>query len=560
MIGLGDNKLANIFLEENILTEEQLRSALEIHRESKKSFNEILTELGFVTEKQIIDALGLKLGKPYVKLSEYSFSEKIINILPEYILKKYCVFPIKKDGNVLTIAMNDPLNSYAVDEIKILTGLDIRVMFASKKDIENAIANYYPFADSSKTGIFETKKATSTVEENNETTEGFVEAKTAPVVRLVDTIIEQAIKKGASDIHIEPQEKNLRIRYRIDGMLYEVMDFSKSMLSSISTRIKIIASMDITKKRVPQDGRIQLHFDNNDVDIRVSTLPTINGEKIVLRLLNRSNVLMDIKKLGFNSRQIDRLLDMLKFPYGMILVTGPTGSGKTTTLYSMLNIINRSTDNIVTLEDPIEYSIQGVNQVQINPKGGITFANGLRSILRQDPNIIMVGEIRDYETAEISVRAALTGHLVFSTLHTNSASGTILRLLDMGVEPYLLASCLVGVVSQRLVRKICTKCKQGRKANELEIAYLGVNDSLNIYKGKGCAACGQTGYRGRTAIGEIVRITPTHRELISKRATSQQIDKISRSCNFESLKENGIELVKNGITTIDELKRVIYQE
>ncbi|NLC63160.1 MAG: Flp pilus assembly complex ATPase component TadA, partial [Thermoanaerobacterales bacterium] len=461
MIGLGDNKLANIFLEENILTEEQLRSALEIHRESKKSFNEILTELGFVTEKQIIDALGLKLGKPYVKLSEYSFSEKIINILPEYILKKYCVFPIKKDGNVLTIAMNDPLNSYAVDEIKILTGLDIRVMFASKKDIENAIANYYPFADSSKTGIFETKKATSTVEENNETTEGFVEAKTAPVVRLVDTIIEQAIKKGASDIHIEPQEKNLRIRYRIDGMLYEVMDFSKSMLSSISTRIKIIASMDITKKRVPQDGRIQLHFDNNDVDIRVSTLPTINGEKIVLRLLNRSNVLMDIKKLGFNSRQIDRLLDMLKFPYGMILVTGPTGSGKTTTLYSMLNIINRSTDNIVTLEDPIEYSIQGVNQVQINPKGGITFANGLRSILRQDPNIIMVGEIRDYETAEISVRAALTGHLVFSTLHTNSASGTILRLLDMGVEPYLLASCLVGVVSQRLVRKICTKCKQG---------------------------------------------------------------------------------------------------
>jgi type IV pilus assembly protein PilB len=560
MAKLMRRRLGDILLEECMLTEEQLKKALELQKKSDKRLGEILVEEGFVTEKDIIEVLEFQLGIPHVKLNKFFINPDIIQLLPEFLARKYCAFPIKKDGNFLMVALNDPLNVFAIDDIKMVTGLEIQVAIASKKEIEDAIDRYYSVKDSIKKAILDMKEEIST-DENEKIIEELEEAERAPVVRLVNTLIQQAVKKGASDIHIEPQEKNIRIRYRVDGMLYDVMNSPKSLLPAITTRIKITAGMDITKKRLPQDGRIELNFDEHNVDIRVSTLPTVNGEKIVLRLLNRDSVLLDIEQLGFNSRQMDRFLEMLNYPYGMILVTGPTGSGKTTTLYSMLNLINRPTLNIITLEEPVEYSIPGVNQVQINPKGGITFANGLRSILRQDPNVIMVGEIRDSETADIAIRAALTGHLVFSTLHTNSASGAIVRLLDMGIEPYLLASCLVGVVAQRLVRKICPNCKQAYRADSRETAYLGVdNQNLDLYMGKGCSVCNQTGYRGRTVIGEIVKISQTHREFISQRATSQQIDKISRDYGYKSLKENGIELVKNGITTLDELMRVIYQE
>lgn len=560
MAKLTRRKLGDILLEESMLTEEQLKKVLELQRKTDKRLVQILVEEGYITEKDIIEVLEFQLGIPHVKLNNFLINPDIVQLLPEFLARKYCAFPIKRDGNFLMVALNDPLNVFAVDDIRMVTGLDIQVAIASKKEIEDAIDRYYSVKDSIKNAIPDMKEELN-VDENEKIIKELEVAERAPVVRLVNALIHQAVKKGASDIHIEPQEKNIRIRYRVDGMLYDVMNSPKSLLPAITTRIKITAGMDITKKRLPQDGRIQLNFDEQDVDIRVSTLPTVNGEKIVLRLLNRSSVLLNIEQLGFDSIQVDMLLDMLNYPYGMILVTGPTGSGKTTTLYSMLNLINRPTHNIITLEDPVEYSIAGVNQVQINPNGGITFANGLRSILRQDPNVIMVGEIRDAETADIAIRAALTGHLVFSTLHTNSASGAVIRLLDMGIESYLVASCLVGVIAQRLVRKICPNCKQTYAANSREMAYLGAQEqTLNIFKGKGCSLCNQTGYLGRTVIGEIVKISQTHREIIAKGATSQQIDKISQDHNYKSLKENGIELVKNGITTLDELMRVIYQE
>jgi len=542
--------LEEYLIRENYLTKNDLEKVKGIQLKTDKRLDEVLVEEGFMTESEMTEILATAAGVPSVNLNKLYISPDVIQLVPEYLARKHLALPIKKDGNTLFLALSDPFNILAIDDIKLATNFNIQVVIASKKEIQKAIDTYYKLYDSSKT---------YKIMEMSYEGDGLEAAETAPVIKLVNTIIQQAIKKNASDIHIEPQEKNVRVRYRLDGELVEIMLINKTLHQPILSRIKLMAGMDIAKKRCFQDGSFHLTVDNHIIDIRVSTIPTVNGEKAVLRLLNRNRFLLNLEQLGFNEKQINSIYKMLNIPYGMILVCGPTGSGKTTTLYSMLNYINKPNKNIVTLEDPIEFALPGINQVQINPQVGLTFADGLRAILRQDPNIIMVGEIRDQETANIAIRAALTGHLVFSTLHTNNASGAIVRMLDMGVESYLLASCLVGIIAQRLVRKICPRCKEEYLPSESEKAFLGVNsEKIRLLKGKGCNFCNHTGYSGRTVVGEIVYLHSAHRRLISKRAPLQQLDRVSRKLGYRNIKQNGIDLVYKGITTVEELMALIY--
>lgn len=545
--------LEDYLLQENYLTQTDLEKVKEIQLKTNKRLDEVIIEEGFMTDSEMTEILAINAGVPSVNLNKLYISPDVIQLVPEYLARKHTALPIKKDGNTLFLALSDPFNIFAIDDIKLATTYNIQVVIASRNEIQKAINIYYKLYDNS---------TACKINDNNYKgiDDALEAAEKAPIIKLVNTVIHQAVKKNASDIHIEPQEKNVRIRYRLDGELVQIMLINKALHQPIITRIKIMSGLDITKKRIFQDGSFKLTVDNHIIDIRVSTIPTANGEKAVLRILNRDRFLLNLEQLGFNANQINNIYKMLGFPYGMILVCGPTGSGKTTTLYSMLNFVNKTNKNIVTLEDPIEFALPGINQVQINPKAGITFANGLRAILRQDPNIIMVGEIRDQETANIAIRAALTGHLVFSTLHTNSASGAIVRLLDMGVESYLLASCLVGIISQRLVRKICPQCKEKYVASENEMAFIGFKSKeLRLFKGKGCNSCNQTGYSGRTVIGEIVNIHLAHRQLISKRAPLQEIDKVSRKLGYQNIKQNGIELINKGITTVEELMGLLFR-
>lgn len=545
--------LEEYLLQENYLTQSDLKKAKEIQLKTEKRLDEIIIEEGFMTDSEMAEVLAINAGLPRVNLNKLYISPDVLQLVPEYLARKHTALPVKKDGDTLFLALSDPFNIFAIDDIKLATNYNIQVVVASKKEIQEAIDIHYKFHANSAANII---KDGSIKDFDND----LEAAEKAPIIKLVNTIIQQAVIKNASDIHIEPQEKNVRIRYRLDGELVQIMLINKALLQPILTRIKIMSGLDITKKKFFQDGSFKLTIGSHIVDFRVSTIPTANGEKAVLRILNRDKFLLSIEQLGFNENQIKSIYQMLNLPYGIILVCGPTGSGKTTTLYSMLNFLNKPNKNIVTLEDPIEFALPGINQVQINPKTGITFADGLRAILRQDPNIIMVGEIRDKETANIAIRAALTGHLVLSTLHTNNASGAIIRLLDMGVESYLLASCLVGIISQRLVRKICNKCKEKYAASESEKTFLRFKgEELILYKGKGCNLCNYTGYNGRTVIGEILNVHSAHRQLISKRASSQEIDRVSRKLGYKNLKQNGIELIKKGITTTEELMGLIFK-
>ena len=545
--------LEDYLLQGNYLTQADLKKAKEIQLKTDKRLDEIIIEEGFMTDSELTEILAIITSLPRVNLNKLYISPDVVQLVPEYLARKHTVLPIKKDGNTLFVALSNPFNIFAIDDIKLATNYNIQVVIASRKEIQKAIDLHYKFHSNSAASII---KDDNQRDIDNE----FEVAEKAPIIKLVNTIIQQAVIKNASDIHIEPDEKNVRIRYRLDGELVQIMLINKALLQPILTRIKIMAGLDITKRRFFQDGSFRLTINGHIVDFRVSTVPTVNGEKAVLRILNRDKFLLKIQQLGFNASQIKNIYKMLNLPYGMILVCGPTGSGKTTTLYSMLNYINKPNKNIVTLEDPVEFALPGINQVQINPKTGITFASGLRAILRQDPNIIMVGEIRDKETADIAIRAALTGHLVFSTLHTNNASGAIVRLLDMGVESYLLASCLVGIISQRLVRKICKKCKEKYTSSEIERTFLGFKGrKLKLFRGKGCDFCSYTGYNGRTVIGEIINIHSAHRRLISKKASSQEIDRVSRKLGYKNIKENGIELIKKGVTTTEELMGLLFK-
>ncbi|HEY3425984.1 MAG TPA: GspE/PulE family protein, partial [Negativicutes bacterium] len=471
-----------------------------------------MINLGDVTEDQIIEALARQLGVRLVDLSSMSISRETAAAIPLTLAERYTVIPIKKEAKKLTLAMFDPTNFFAIDDVQMVSGCEVEVVIAAKQEILRAINQSYGVQDLVEKAVNKLQPAETTISLELQTTED------APVISIVNSLISQAIKERASDIHIEPQDNAVRVRFRVDGVLREVVTFPQHSHAAIISRVKIMSEMDIAEKRLPQDGRIKVQEDTRDIDIRVSTLPTILGEKVVLRILDKSRLIVDSKGLGFSDDNFQRVQKLYAQSQGMILVTGPTGSGKTTTLYTTLAELNSVEKNIITIEDPVEYRLKGINQIQVNQKAGLTFANGLRSLLRQDPNIVMVGEIRDKETADIAIRAALTGHLVLSTLHTNNAPGAIIRLLDMGIEPFLAASSILGIIAQRLVRVICTECKQSYspKFDSPERVFLGIaaGAEVTLYRGAGCTHCEYTGYRGRIAIHEVMPTSSVLREAI----------------------------------------------
>ncbi len=564
------SKLGEILVKNNIISRKQLDEALKVQEQHpEKRIGEILIELKHLSDEELLNALSLQFGIPVVDLTNYEIREDIIKILPQEMIKKYKVIPINRFGNTLILAVDDPTNISAIDDIKFYTGYNIDIVIASTFGIRDTIDK-----------ILDNVSAIEQVEKNfqlddvefeeipdeEETDLNVIETETkqGPVVKLVNYILTEAVKKKVSDIHIEQYEKSFRVRYRIDGVLTEFMKLPLKLRSAIISRIKIMSHLNIAERRVPQDGRIKLKYGKNkEIDFRVSTLPTLFGEKVVLRLLDKSNLNLDLKVLGFEQRELELFQQAISKPYGMILVTGPTGSGKTTTLYSALSELNKIDVNISTAEDPVEYNLEGINQVQIRENVGLTFAAALRSFLRQDPDIILVGEMRDLETAEIGVKAALTGHLVLSTLHTNDAPGTVTRLVDMGVEPFLISSSLLLVVAQRLARKICENCKKEYKVDKKVLLRYGVEekdiDTFKVYKGEGCEICNNTGYKGRVALYEVMGISDDLKELITKGATTQEIKEQANREGMKNLREVGLIKVSQGVTTLEEVSRVTIQ-
>ena len=486
-----------------------------------------------------------------IYLSQISLKPEITASIPMALAERYQVIPVEKNGNKIKLAMADPDNFYAIDDVRMATGCEVEPLLASSEEIARAINSSYSVKEIVEKIVGQIK----TVEVNDVQT-----ADAAPVISIVNSLILQAIKEQASDIHLEPQEDGLRVRFRIDGVLRQVVTFPKAIQSAILSRIKIMGAIDIAEKRFPQDGRIKITEHGRDIDIRVATLPTILGEKVAMRILDKQAVCFDINSLGLSEKNLLLYKKLYTRPYGMILITGPTGSGKTTTLYATLSAMNDIRKNIITVEDPVEYRLRGINQVQVHHKAGLGFADGLRAILRQDPNIIMVGEIRDRETAQVAVRAALTGHLVFSTLHTNDAAGAVTRLLDMGVEPFLVASSLLGVVAQRLVRTICPQCKTtyaaAKKSVEHFIVAAGLKNVNTLYKGTGCSMCGSTGYKGRIAIQEVMPISAALREAIHKMVSGDDLKKLAVAEGMITMYQDGMQKVQAGRTTLSEVLRV----
>ena len=558
MINREKKKIGDLLVEMRYLSEDQLQIALAMQRESGDRLGNILIEKGFVRETEMIEVLEFQLGIPHVKLSNFYILPKTARLIQGDLAKRHIMIPIKEEKGTITLAMADPLDVYAIDDVKIYTGLQVNPVIASKKDILKAIENYYSIEVSNRAmEEFYSEKALRGSPNIDDFAMENVE--NATVVKLVHELIKRAVRTKASDIHVEIYEEDLRIRFRIDGELQEIMSPPVDVHSAIISRIKIMAKLDIAEKRLPQDGRIELIVDNHDVDMRISILPTVHGEKAVIRLLDRSNFLVTKERLGFTKSNLVEFESLIKNPHGIILITGPTGSGKTTTLYSALTEINKVNRNIVTVENPVEYRLKGINQVQVNTKSGLDFANGLRSILRQDPDIIMIGEIRDLETAEIAVRSSITGHLVLSTIHTNDTVSTINRLLDMGIENYLLSASIVGIISQRLIKKICNYCKTVKEVNEYEQKILELSEGENIYKGSGCPRCNMTGYSGRQAIYEMLSVTDEIRALIDKKTTTSELRKYAIDIGMIPLRESCKKLVIAGVTTVDELNRVAYK-
>jgi type IV pilus assembly protein PilB len=546
--------LGERLIEAGLLTKEQLNEALRVQTQTGELLGSILIKSGFISEKNLIRMLNIQELK-----AKDTIDRQLVKILPEKIIRQYKLFPVKKEGKYLFVAMADPLNVIALDNLRLLTGLDIKPLKASLKEINSLIEKHF--------GLPEVKRALQELKAEPETKEIAEIAEDiivdeAPIIQLDKSLKTKAAEEEASDIHLEPFEKEMRIRFRIDGLLQEVMNLPRKMTNAIVSRLKVMASLDIAERRVPQDGRIALKIAGREMDLRISTLPTIFGEKVVIRILDKESIKnYTLEKLGLAEENHRYFSQFLKGTYGVVLATGPTGSGKTTTLYTALNFINSVERNIVTVEDPVEYMLEGINQTQVNVKTGATFAGYLRSILRQDPDVIMVGEIRDFETAEIALRAATTGHLVFSTLHTNDASGAITRLIDMGVEPFMVASSVLGVVAQRLVRKICPHCKQPYHPEEAELAFAGLKtNATTLYKGRGCEQCNYTGYRSRLAIFEVLTVSSSLQRLILKRPAVEDLRQLAIKEGMITLKEDGIQKARAGITTLKEIMRVAYRE
>jgi len=550
-------KLGELLVYSGKITQKQLRQALETQKQSGRKLGEIIIEQGWASENEVMGVLENQMGIENFNIKEEAIEPEIPRLITENLARRYTAIPVKIIENKLKVAMSDPLNIFAIEDIEIATGLKIQPVLSSKKEIEGAIDQFFGKQTAEK-AVEDFVKQYNDDRESDLDEETLEAIKNAPVVRLVNSIIKQALKLRASDIHIEPLDEIIRIRFRIDGRLQEIMSPSKNTLSAIVTRIKIIAGLNIAEKRQPQDGRVEMEIDGRKVDLRISILPTVHGEKTVIRLLDSANALFTKEQLGFTETNLRLFNNILDIPNGIILVTGPTGSGKSTTLYSVLNDFNSIDTNIVTVEDPVEYKLDGVNQVQVNTKAKLTFANGLRSILRQDPDIIMIGEIRDAETAEIAVRAAITGHIVLSTIHTNDAPSTIMRLADMGIKPFLITTSVKGVVAQRLARKICTSCKKSYTITEEEKEILKVEENITLYKGEGCQKCYNTGYKGRTAVNEIMKVTGSIRNLVDKDATTDEIRQAALDDGMVSIRDNCKELVLKGITTVEEMLRVAY--
>lgn len=570
-IGFGRKKrLGDLLVEAGTITQDQLMQALNVQKTEKKGqrLGVVLMDLGFTDEKQIVKALCSQLKLQPVDLSNIRIPEEITKLTEEAVLRKHNLIPFQfheKNPNVIKVAMSDPLDIRAMDDISIITGLQIERYVATPSDIAAAIDRYYGNAEALRVAEQYTREREEQNKAKNVEAVDESSVQQAPIVKLLGQIIEQAVHKRASDIHIEPMENQVRIRFRVDGVLHEAMRHDISLHAALIARIKIVSGLDISEKRRPQDGRATSIVDRQEYDIRVSILPTVYGEKVVMRLAQKKALTMDKRELGFPDDELAKFDKILSHPNGMILVTGPTGSGKSTTLYTALNELNGEGVNIITVEDPVEANVTGINQVQVNEKAGLTFSSALRSILRQDPDIIMIGEIRDQETAEIAVKASITGHLVVSTLHTNSSANTITRLADMGVENYLIADSVVGVIAQRLVRRVCPTCGVVHEASPADMKTLGFKD-LNRkimlrYPGhKECVRCGGTGYYGRIGIYEIMPITADLRQAITRGESADQLEAIALRHGMKTLRMSAVEYALKGITTVEEVRRVAFED
>lgn len=563
MISQTRKRIGDVLIDANIITQEQLMTALEEQRKTGKRLGEVLVDMKFTDETEIAEAMSQQMKIPLAKIREAKLASEIIELLPENIVRKNNVIPFEVDENnpnILRIAMADPLDIIAVDDISIITNMQIEIMVATPSDIAYAIEKYYGNEQSAKLAESFAQERMDKNQKLKKEEDGNEEVDNSPIVLLVNKIIEQAVNERASDIHIEALEDQVRVRYRIDGAMQEVMRYPKDLQSAIVARIKIVSGMNISEKRAPQDGRMTLIFNRVEYDLRVSSLPTTFGEKVVMRIASKSGLNKEKSELGFQEEELKRFDGILKNPHGIILVTGPTGSGKSTTLYTVLNELNGGDVNIITVEDPVEADVDGINQVQVNEKAGLTFASALRSILRQDPDIIMIGEIRDEETASIAVKAAITGHLVVSTLHTNSAASTVTRLEDMGIEPYMVADSVVGIIAQRLVRRICPKCHVQKQMSDTDKFRLRLRGDSNpmIYEPSesGCAYCNNSGYRGRIGVYEIMPITPALREVISRGGGAEEIQKVALKEGLTTLRLGAAKLVLKGVTSISEVERI----
>ncbi|RLE25212.1 MAG: type IV-A pilus assembly ATPase PilB [Acidobacteria bacterium] len=564
-------KIGELLLKARLISDDQLEKALGDQKQSGGKVGEHLIKRGFVSEEDVLDCLSQQYGVPSINLRHFDIDESIIRLIPADVARKYEFIPVSKTGATLTVAMSDPTNVFAMDDITFITGYRVEPVVASEEALRVAIDKYF-----GTTHAIELKKVMDDLSTVDETSLEVLEeeeeldvadleasADEAPVVRLVNLILTDALKRAASDIHIEPYEKLFRVRFRIDGILYEIMNPPLKLKDAIASRIKILAKLDIAEKRLPQDGRIKIKMrfqgKPKELDYRVSTLPTLYGEKIVLRLLDKENLMLDMTKLGFEKSSLKWFEEAIFSPYGMVLVTGPTGSGKTNSLYSAISRINTSETNIMTAEDPVEFQLTGINQVQMKESIGLNFAAALRSFLRQDPNIVLVGEIRDFETAEIAIKAALTGHLVLSTLHTNDAPSTINRLMNMGIEPFLVATSVNLIVAQRLIRRICQKCKEVEDVPVQALLNVGFSESeapnIQLYKGRGCEACNQRGYKGRVGLFEVMKITEDVRELILSGASAIELRRKALEEGMISLRHSGLQKIREGVTTIEEVVR-----
>jgi type IV pilus assembly protein PilB len=551
-------QLGQILIELGYITAEQLDVALDEHRRTPKSLGRVLIDLGMIKEADLVRALAEQVGLEFVDLAEYPVDATTTVLLPEALARRYRALPIAERDGKLIVAMSDPANVYALDDIRTITGRDVQPVVATANDVERAIQKYAGM-DSQVEALASVAAdaAESDVAELEEALED------APIVKLVNAIMTQAVGDRASDVHLEPGEKNVRIRFRVDGVLHEPMPAApKNIQGGLISRLKVMADLNIAEKRVPQDGRISMKVGGKQLDLRVATLPTVYGEKVVIRVLDKSNALLKLEDLGFLQRSYDQFSLSFKKPYGAILVTGPTGSGKSTTMYSTLNILNEIDKNIITVEDPVEYRLAGVNQVQVNPKAGLTFASALRSILRADPDIVLIGEIRDKETATIAIEAALTGHLVLSSLHTNDAPSAITRLVEMDVETFLVASAIDCVVAQRLARKLCERCKVAYQPEQAELAAAGYPEWLwgeipELFRHTGCPACSNTGYRGRIGLYEVMQMSEEIERLTVERASADAIKAVAIEQGMIGLREDGLEKARLGVTSLEEVARVV---